>query len=259
MNQPAMTGTRRALLALAASTAVTSVFSSAAMAADKTQPAIKAVAFDAFPIFDPRSISLRAEEVFPGRGGALVDVWRTRQFEYTWLRIASQRYADFWHVTEDALVFAAKLLKLDLTSEKRSRLMGSYLEMKPWPGVAEGLKTLRDAGLRLRFLSNLTPQMLAACVKASALEGLFEDPLSTDTIRTYKPDPRAYAMAVDAFGLPVENILFVAFGGWDAVGAKTFGFKTFWFNPASQPTEELGVTPDAMGLSFTDLVRFLLV
>ena len=257
MNARAMTGTRRELLTLAAGTAVTSVFSSAAMTMDKTPPGIKAIAFDAFPIFDPRSISLRAEAVFPGRGAELGDVWRACQFEYTWLRIAFQRYADFWRVTEDALVFAAKLLKLDLTSEKRSRLMEAYLELKPWPGVAEGLKSLRDAGLRLGFLSNFTPHMLAACVKASALEGVFEDQLSTDTIKTYKPDPRAYAMAVNAFGLPVENILFVAFGGWDAVGAKTFGFKTFWFNPASQPAEELGVTPDAMGPSFADLVRFL--
>jgi 2-haloacid dehalogenase len=55
----------------------------------------RAVAFDAFPVFDPRPIAALAETVFPGRGAALNDLWRTRQFEYQWLRALSGRYADF--------------------------------------------------------------------------------------------------------------------------------------------------------------------
>jgi 2-haloacid dehalogenase len=44
-----------------------------------TKARIKAVAFDAFPIFDPRPVFALAEELFPGTG--LGDEWRTRQFE----------------------------------------------------------------------------------------------------------------------------------------------------------------------------------
>src|SRR5689334_6962763 len=80
---------------------------------------IKAIAFDAFPIFDPRPVFNLCETLFPGEGSELSNAWRTRQFEYTWLRAMSQRYADFWQVTEDSLVFAAKLTKVDLTAEKR--------------------------------------------------------------------------------------------------------------------------------------------
>jgi hypothetical protein len=43
-----------------------------------TKARIKAVAFDAFPIFDPRPVFALAEELFPGTG--LSDEWRTRQF-----------------------------------------------------------------------------------------------------------------------------------------------------------------------------------
>ena len=45
----------------------------------------KAVAFDAFPIFSPAFVAQEAEAVFPGRGEALMNEWRTRQFEYAWL------------------------------------------------------------------------------------------------------------------------------------------------------------------------------
>jgi 2-haloacid dehalogenase len=43
--------------------------------------AIQAIAFDAFPILDPRPVSALAEELYPGRGAELTNLWRTRQFE----------------------------------------------------------------------------------------------------------------------------------------------------------------------------------
>jgi 2-haloacid dehalogenase len=46
----------------------------------------KAIAFDALTIRAPRPIAARAEELYPRKGALLADIWRTRQFEYTWLR-----------------------------------------------------------------------------------------------------------------------------------------------------------------------------
>jgi 2-haloacid dehalogenase len=47
---------------------------------------IKAIAFDGFVVFDPRSVEKRAEELLPGRGAEFTNLWRMRQFEYCWLR-----------------------------------------------------------------------------------------------------------------------------------------------------------------------------
>ncbi len=58
----------------------------AANSQEATSPRIKAIAFDAFPIFDPREIAKAAEEAFPGQGQQLMEIWRTRMFEYQWLR-----------------------------------------------------------------------------------------------------------------------------------------------------------------------------
>jgi 2-haloacid dehalogenase len=55
-------------------------------------------------------------------GGELVKAWRTRKFEYTWLRTLTRSY-DFWQVTEQALVWGAKLVKVTFTLEKRDRQM----------------------------------------------------------------------------------------------------------------------------------------
>jgi 2-haloacid dehalogenase len=222
-----------------------------------TPATIKAIAFDAFTVFDARPITDLAEEFFPGRGTELSNFWRTRQFEYTWLRTLYGRYADFWQVTQDALEFAAKMLKLELTGEKRERLMNSYLELKPFPDVPGALQALKDAGLRLAFLANLTPQMLAAATRSSKLEGIFEFNLSMDAVKAYKPDARAYHMAIDAFNLAREEILFAAFGGWDAAGAKNFGYPTFWVNRVNLPVEQLDIAPDGIGANLAALVDFV--
>jgi 2-haloacid dehalogenase len=218
---------------------------------------IKAIAFDAFPVFDPRPIFTLAERLFPGRGAELSNEWRTRQFEYTWLRVAAERYADFWQVTNEALEFAAAKLDLDLKNEKRDQLMRAYLELQTWPDVVPALTSLRKSGFKLAFLSNFTPHMLEANVANAGLGGTFDHVLSTDLAKTYKPAPRAYQIGTDVLKLSAREILFVAFAGWDAAGAKLFGYPVFWLNRQKLPPERLGAVPDCTGNSLTQLIRFL--
>lgn len=58
------------------------VFILDAQAEEEKPPKIKAIAFDAFPIFDPRPVVRAAEEAFPGQGQDLMKLWRSRIFEY---------------------------------------------------------------------------------------------------------------------------------------------------------------------------------
>jgi 2-haloacid dehalogenase len=248
---------RREFLTLAAGGVAAHVWRSPLMAQTVTPPPFKAIAFDTFPIFDPRPVFGLAETLFPRKGTDLSNAWRTRQFEYQWLRALAGHYADFWQTTEDALVFAANLLQLERTPDKRAQLMRAYLGLKAWPGVPSALSVLQEAGIRLAFLSNMTTKMLEAGIKNAGLDRVFERVLSTDQIRTYKPDPRAYQMAIDALKLTREDMLFVAFAGWDVAGAKWFGYPTFWVNRLNLPGEELGVVPDAMGRDLQDLVSFV--
>jgi 2-haloacid dehalogenase len=218
----------------------------------------KAIAFDGFALIDPRPVANRAEALFPGRGAALMDAWRLRQFEYTWLRTLSRRYADFWQVTQEALTVAAMAIKLDLPAQARDRLMQTFLELKTWPDVEPALRAFAARGVRMAFLANPTERMLRAPIENSGLAGLLEEPLSTDRVQAYKPDPIAYRMGLDAFGLGREEIVFAASASWDAAGAKAFGYPSFWINRTNLSVEALGVVPDAIGSGTADLVKFVL-
>src|SRR5258708_18400096 len=108
-----------------------------------TVPRFKAVAFDYFVLFNPDSVVPEVEAVFPGRGRELTNLWRTRQFEYSWLRSITGHYVDFFAVTEDALEYSANSMKLELTPDNKRRLLHAYLHLTPWPDTVEALRTLK--------------------------------------------------------------------------------------------------------------------
>ena len=222
------------------------------------QRPIRVVLFDAFPIFDPRPVGAAVHALFPAEGSALLAAWRARQFEYTWLRASGRRYRDFWRVTDDALVAAARSLHLPLTDAQRGELTGAFLRLQAWPDVPTQLARLRDAGVRVGLLSNFTLTMLEANLASADLRGAFQYVLSTDQARTYKPAPEAYQLGLNATGLRREEIAFAAFAGWDASGAEWFGYPTIWVNRIDAATEELGNTPDASGPGLEAAVDFVL-
>lgn len=249
---------RREMITLIGAGAAAQIALPASSALASRHGTIKAVAFDAFPILDPRPVFGLAKEMYKEKGGAFVVTFRTRLFEYQWLRALAGQYKDFYSIIDDAHLFAAHKLNLELTQEKRDTFRQAFLNLKAWPDVPVSLQKLKDKGVKLAFLSNMTPEMLNAGIVNSGLEGMFDHVLSTDAIKTYKPDPRAYQMGVDAFALPKEQIAFAAFAGWDVAGASWFGYPTVWINRLGFKSEILDASPALTGSSLEDLVKFVL-
>jgi 2-haloacid dehalogenase len=218
----------------------------------------KAVAFDYFVLFNPDSILSDADAIFPGKGRELTELWRTRQFEYSWLRSITSRYVDFYAVTEDALVYAAHAKQVTLTAEQKERLLAAYLHLSPWPDAVGALRRLRKSGVRVITIANFSPTMLRSNAESAGMLGLFDSLVSTDANHTYKPDPRAYQLGIDRLRLSKREVVFAAFGGWDAAGAKAFGYPTVWVNRFNQPLEELGVRPDRTVANLDGLLDFVL-
>jgi len=213
---------------------------------------LKALVFDAYgTLFDVHSVVSLCEEIFPRRGDALSRMWRAKQLEYTWLRSAMGHYEDFWRVTRSALDFSCKALRLPATPETQDRLLDAYLHLQPFPEVIEALKGM--ASCPLAILSNGTPKMLKAVVNNLGLENVLSHIISVDAVRVYKPDPRVYQLAAQTLRTDRKAIGFVSSNCWDAIGAKAFGFRTFWVNRADSPVEQLGFTPDVVVRTLREL------
>lgn len=205
-----------------------------------TRLPIRAIAFDLFTIFDPRTVDRRVAALLPGAdASAFATTWKSRLFEYSWLRAAGGRYLAFDRLALDALHFTERTYRVALTPQLRDELVAAFTTLDLWPDAVAVLHQLRARGLRLAPLANFAPAMISALLAHHELTGLFDDQISSDAARTYKPDPRAYELAERAFDLPRTQIAFAAFGSWDAAGGSWFGFPTFWVN-------RLGVTPDEL-------------
>lgn len=228
------------------------------VSAPQASPRYKAIAFDYFVLFNPDSILDEVERVCPGRGRQFLNVWRMRQFEYTWLRSVTGRYVDFLAVTRDALVYTSHAMAVPLTPDQAQRLMDAYLHLDPWPDASGALRQLRDAGIAIVTIANFSPAMLRSNADHAGLTSLFDALISTDANHTYKPDPRAYRLGMDHLHLKKSEIVFAAFGGWDAAGAKSFGYPTVWVNRFNQPIEELGITPDRISPDLSGVLEFVL-
>jgi 2-haloacid dehalogenase len=176
-----------------------------------------------------------------------------------------QRCQQFEQVTEEALRFTLRHLKLELDERACRVLSDAYLRLQPYPEVPDSLRALRDRGLKLAILSNGSPHSIDAVVGNAGLRHCFDHLLSVDPVRVYKPDNRAYELAEQAFGVGHGEILFVSSNACDATGARYFGFPTCWINRGGKTFEEMAQLPDwevihlmGAGMSLRPAVRYRL-
>jgi 2-haloacid dehalogenase len=99
--------------------------------------------------------------------------------------------------------------------------------------------------------------MLDAVVDHNGLRHLFRGGvLSVHAASVYKPDPGAYRVAEEALCMPRSEVGFVSSNGWDAAGAKAFGFTVHWVNRGRAPAEWLGVSPDVVVPTLAELGQY---
>src|SRR6516164_2217236 len=129
---------------------------------------VQGCVFDAYgTLFDFAAAARNCRDVLGDDIDRLTALWRDKQLQYTWLRAAQGRHADFWQVAGDALDFALETLGIDKLGI-RERLINLYLTLDPFPEVADVLERL----------SNGSPKMLDAAVRSARLETLLDSVLS---------------------------------------------------------------------------------
>jgi 2-haloacid dehalogenase len=201
-----------------------------------------ALVFDAYgTLFDVHSVLQRCEACWPGKGMQLSQLWRAKQLEYTWLRSLMGRYAPFSTVTREALEWSCESLGLPVDAAQIDTLMDEYRRLALYPEAKEAIEKLPG---RKAILSNGSPDMLGPLVRHSGLR--LDAVLSVDELKVFKPAPQVYELAVQRLNLPKEKIGFVSSNCWDAIGARSFGFRVYWINRAGAPLDRLGFVPDEM-------------
>lgn len=219
---------------------------------------IRAVLLDVFgTLLDVHTVASRADQLFPGQGSRLSQLWRQKQLEYTRLRTLCDRYVPFTQVTEDALLYACDSLHLPLDAAARGLLMHEYTQLAAFSDVVPALRRIQHAGITMGVLSNGDPGLLEDALHSAQLDEFFDVILSADQVRAYKTASSLYALGPQTLGCAASAIFFVSSNGWDASCATWFGYTTCWVNRTGAPPERLGAAPHVMGRTMEAATDFL--
>jgi 2-haloacid dehalogenase len=210
--------------------------------------AIKGLIFDAYgTLYDVHSVYARTEELCPGKGDLITQIWRLKQLEYSWLQTSLGEYRDFELITRASLIFALRAAGIEPGERITEPLFDKYLDLDPFPDAKSALETLkRRGGYKLAILSNGSTKMLASLVKNSGLASFLAETISVDGARKFKPHPDCYALVEKTLGLKKDEVMFVSSNGFDVAGAKHFGFTVVWIRRGGAPAPSGPVLPAQM-------------
>ena len=121
------------------------------------------------------------------------------------------------------------------------------LSLPPHPDVHEGLKLLRDAGLRLVTLTNSTQRAMEEQLKNAGIENYFERKFSVELVCRYKPAPETYQMVAKELNVTTNDLRMVAAHAWDIIGAMQAGCAAAFVARPGKVLNPLAEKPDIVG------------
>ena len=185
--------------------------------------------FDVYgTLVDPFGLQRQLETLFGDRGSAISALWRQKQLEYSFRRGLMRCYQDFDACTDQALTFAAETFKVELSDAARRQLLRDYLSLPAFPDVLPALETLKALGFRLLAFSNGVEKSVQGLLGNAGVQSYFDGVVSVDSIKTFKPNPDAYAYLVSRGGCSAKETWLVSSNPFDVIGAKAAGLKAAW-------------------------------
>ncbi|MGH2485692.1 MAG: haloacid dehalogenase type II [Ktedonobacterales bacterium] len=183
--------------------------------------------------------------------------WFKQVLQSSMVATMTGAYADFAAIGAAALEMTAARHGLTLADDDKQSILGGMRRLPPHPDVREGLERLRAAGLRLATLTNSPPPVVDAQLANAGLRDYFEQVLSVDTVKRYKPAAEVYQMAARSLGVEIGQIRLIAAHDWDTTGALRAGCAAAFVARPGQTLDPLAPRPDIVAndlLGVADLI-----
>jgi 2-haloacid dehalogenase len=195
-------------------------------------PDLRVLAFDVFgTVVDWRRgittelTAIARERELDVDAAAVADAWRRRYQPFLdRVRVGERPWQVLDELHRAALEEVIVEFSLQALSEQdRQRLMLAWHHLPPWPDAVPGLTRLR-ASYILSTLSNGGMALLVDLVRSAALP--FDCILSTELVKSYKPDPRTYRLVPSLLAVRPEQVMMVAAHPYDLAAAAEEGMRT---------------------------------
>jgi 2-haloacid dehalogenase len=219
-------------------------------------PSPQVVVFDVNEtLSDMSAIRDRFEEV--GAPGHLMPTWFAGVLRDGFALTAAGGYAGFGQVADAVLrglLAGSPEWKGDLDTAV-SYVLDGFAELGLHPDVPEGMRILRDAGVRLFTMTNGSAALTDRLLERAGLLDLVEARLDVSVPRVWKPAAAAYRYAVDRAGVPPGQAALVAVHPWDIDGAQRAGLVGAWLDRLGAPYPDVMTAPQVTAPDLTTLAR----
>ena len=172
--------------------------------------------------------------------GKALDEWFSLLLHYSLVVTVADAYADFATVGRAVLEMLANTKGIKLSSEDATRILQGVLTMPAYPDVPVSLKRLRAAGFRMVTLTNSSPSAVKAQLQNAGLAQYFDESISVESVRRFKPDLEVYRSAAAHLGAQPGELLLIAAHPWDVFGALKAGWQAAF-------VARNGITPFPLG------------
>ena len=170
------------------------------------------------------SLSLKYGDPNLEPGRALRERWEAIQFE-----IIQGPYKPYKTVLSESLRAWMEERNLPWDASEGEALVRAMRSWQPFPDTRPALTQAKQTGLRLMILSNTDRDIIADTLRH--LEVPFDDVVTAEGCRSYKPAECNFSETLTRIGVPPEQVLHVAFGfKYDIGPAQRLGFRTAWIN-----------------------------
>ena len=173
--------------------------------------------------------------------------WFTQTLQLAMAAVLTNAYEDFEVQADTGLEMTARHYRVSMLGEEKNLILNMLRKLRPFPEVKQSLQRLRDAGLRLAILTNSTEQATEAQLSYAGLRDHFEQVISADEIRCFKPAPEVYHLAARRLNVEPGQMRLVAAHDWDVTGALRAGCAAAFVARTGQVLNPFGPQQDVRG------------
>lgn len=193
------------------------------------------LAFDVYgTLIDTHGVVLALRARLGDDAQAFSRLWREKQLEYSFRRGLMRRYADFPVCTREALAYANASFGTRLDAADCAALLDAYRSLPAFADVDAGLAAAKGAGHRLYAFSNGTADAVDGLLTQAGLRHYFDDVVSVDEVRSFKPDPAVYAHFLRRAAARADDAWLVSSNPFDVIGAVAAGLRAGWLRRAPE-------------------------
>ncbi|WP_051224076.1 haloacid dehalogenase type II [Flavobacterium tegetincola] len=184
-------------------------------------------------------------------------IWFGMLLHYSTVSNEIEQYHDFTTIAATTLQMAATSLDVNVSEAQIKETLAIITSLQTYPDVAKGLHLLKENGFRLITLTNSPDGALQKQLENSNLTHYFEQALSIDTVRKYKPAKETYHWAAKKLAVAPEEMMLIAAHGWDIAGASHAGLATGFIAREGQSLYNLARNPDYVAKDILEMAHLL--